>query len=285
MRLFSFFSRSSADRIAFLRSEIDKKGPGLEIGPSYRPIAPKAEGYVVDIIDHLDTNGLREKYRDHTYVDETRIEEVDFVWQGESYAELTGKPGHYRWIVASHVIEHCPDLIGFLQQCASLLASKGRLVLAVPDKRFCFDAYRPVSGLARVIDQHLSRAGQHTAGEVAEEYLYCVNLDGKIAWDPDTKGETHVFHPPEKGRAGMQEVISTGQAPDVHSWCFTPSSFHLMIQDLNYLGFIPFYVERIQPAPQGEFFCTLTTDSKAGILLNRLDLQRAIHTELRAIRW
>ena len=36
---------------------------------------------------------LVEKYTGHPGVDTDKIEEVDFVWQGESYAELTREAG------------------------------------------------------------------------------------------------------------------------------------------------------------------------------------------------
>ena len=51
-------------------------GIGLEIGPSHSPILPKAEGYNVETLDHLDRNGLKEKYALHD-VDVEKIEEVN----------------------------------------------------------------------------------------------------------------------------------------------------------------------------------------------------------------
>jgi len=91
-----------------LLASINKEGRGLEVGPSHRPAAPRREGYQVEIIDHLDREGLLAKYRDHN-LDLDAIEEVDYIWSGQSYAELTGKTDHYDWIIASHVIEHTPD--------------------------------------------------------------------------------------------------------------------------------------------------------------------------------
>ncbi len=61
------------------------------------------------------------------------IEEVDFVWLGELLHELVGCQQSYDWIIASHVIEHSPDLIIFLVECESLLKPDG--VLAVTFKR------------------------------------------------------------------------------------------------------------------------------------------------------
>lgn len=40
-------------------------------------------------MDHLSREGLVEKYKDHS-VQLDNIEEVDFVWSGQSFKDLTG---------------------------------------------------------------------------------------------------------------------------------------------------------------------------------------------------
>ena len=64
---------------------INKKGRGIEIGPSYNPIAPKKDGYKVHVIDHMDREQLIEKYKNED-VKLDNIEHVDFVWKGETYS-------------------------------------------------------------------------------------------------------------------------------------------------------------------------------------------------------
>src|SRR5881394_600502 len=101
------------DRKEKVLSKIKKSGRGLEIGASFSPFAPKKEGYQTHVIDHLPAEGLIEKYGVHNMPVEN-VEPVDFVWNGESYAELTGNKNYYDWIIATHLIEHTPDLIGFI---------------------------------------------------------------------------------------------------------------------------------------------------------------------------
>ena len=79
-------------------------------------------------------------------------EEVDFLWDGRPYVELIGRRHAYDWIIGSHVLEHTTDLLGFLNDCDSLLKKGGVLSLVVPDKRYCFDRFRPLTDVGRVID-------------------------------------------------------------------------------------------------------------------------------------
>ena len=137
--------RASVHRLRIVRRFIDKNGRGLEIGPSFNPIAPKRKGYKVEIIDHLSRADLIAEYAD-AQISLYAIEEVDFIWKGEPYTELTGKRHFYDWVIASHVVEHMPDLIGFLNDCDHVLTVDGVLVLVIPDKN-CFDHFRPLPAL------------------------------------------------------------------------------------------------------------------------------------------
>jgi hypothetical protein len=151
-------------------ASIDRKGLGIEIGPNHDPIAPKREGFRVHIIDHASREELVAKYSAHR-IPHDRIEEVDFVWRGGSYVELTGRPGQYDWIIGSHLVEHMPDLIGFLAECDALLKDGGVLALVIPDKRYIFDRFRPITGLARVIDAHLQKASAPSPGAWGEHHI------------------------------------------------------------------------------------------------------------------
>ena len=255
-----------------------KDGYGVEIGPSHNPIAPKRDGYKTHIIDHLNREGLQKKYKEHG-VDIESIEEVDFVWNNESYSELTGKCKHYDWIIASHVIEHVPDLIGFLNDCDSILKDDGVLSLAIPDKRFCFDHYRPLTTVARVIDNHLAESKIHSAGMVVEYFLNVVSKSGQIAWSPHFPGEYQTVHSLEDALRGMHSVINHSAYLDIHTWCFTPSSFRLMIRDLLELKLIPFKEICFYPTSGHEFFVTLGKGG-ASPEETRIELLERIESEL-----
>jgi len=258
---------------------INKNGHGIEIGPSHNPIAPKRDGYKVHIIDHMNREQLITKYRDH-HVILKNIEEVDFVWRDENYSELTGKSKYYDWIIASHVIEHTPDLIGFLNDCDAILKDEGVISLVIPDKRYCFDHYRPITGISKIIDNHFQKNKIHTPGTVAEYFLNVVSKDGSIAWNSSITGEYNLVHSLDDALQGMNSVLNEKAYIDVHAWCFVPHSFRLIIHDLFCLGLIPFQEVDFFPTEGCEFYITLGRNGR-GINQSRLEMLNIIESEIK----
>ncbi|VAX10735.1 SAM-dependent methyltransferase [hydrothermal vent metagenome] len=262
---------------------LNKEGIGIEIGASHRPVAPKKDGYHVHIIDHLDKDGLIEKYKAENISSSVNsidnIEEVDFVWTGQGYTELTGKTNHYDWVIAAHVIEHSPDLIAFLNNCGEILKEGGILSLAIPDKRYCFDRFRPISSLSKVIDAHLYKLMRHSLGTVVEYRLNSVTKDGVIGWSKYHGGEYKMRHAMDDFTLAIEENKISCAYTDYHAWCFTPSVFRLLIHDLNMLGYISFSEVSYYPTSGCEFYVSLRKSHKKSCV-DRLKMLGAIEHEL-----
>lgn len=212
-------------------------GLGLEIAPSFNPILPKSQGYRVETLDHLDKAGLIEKYTGHN-VDLEKIEEPNYIWRGGSYVDAIGKKEYYDFIIASHIIEHTVDIIGFLNDCMKLLRSGGVLSLAIPDKRACFDYFRPISTIADAIDSH--GGGTHSRGTVAEYILNGSNVDGKISWDLTTNTKNIKLTHNTSAVINLMRFAADNpnEYIDTHRWVFTRYSFELLLMDLMSLGFL-----------------------------------------------
>ena len=236
--------------------QLDKEGLGLEIGPSHNPVAPKKKGFNVHILDHLDTNALRNKYRTHGVKIEN-IEDVDFVWNGEPLSELIGQKSHYDWIIASHVIEHIPDLVSFLQQCAALLKPDGKLSLIIPDKRYCFDCLNPPSSTGEFLDAFDAKRTRPSAGKVFDHISNACKRGGGIAWTAETTGELEFVHTFEQAQGLWQQARSGKDYLDVHCWRFTPESFHLILSDLNILKLTDLGIVKEFKTSGCEFYVTL----------------------------
>jgi len=112
------------DRTKILALIDFEKWRGLEIGPLMRPIITKDMGRV-EYIDRATTEELRRWYSNNDQVDPASLVEVDHVWGSQTLFDCVGRERVYDYVVASHVIEHVPDLLGWLQEIASVLADGG----------------------------------------------------------------------------------------------------------------------------------------------------------------
>jgi hypothetical protein len=218
-----------------LHSMFATTGKGLEIGPSHNPLMPKAAGFDVEILDYLDAEGLRRKYA-AAGVDLSAVEEVDYIADGRPLTEVIGERQRYDWIVASHVIEHVPDLVAFLIDCEALLKPGGSLVLAVPDKRCCFDILRPVSTVGQVLQAHVDGRKRPWPGVIFDDIAYARKRGGRIGWSLGDAEPLDEVRTPDSARQVFEQACGGESYVDVHCWVFVPSSFRLIINTLAAFG-------------------------------------------------
>ncbi len=231
--------RRSCSRFKRITNKCNLNGRGLEIGPSISPIVPKKKGYNVEILDHLDRDGLIEKYKNHPNVGALidNIEEVDYVWSGEDYRELIGKEDYYNYIIASHVIEHTTDFIGFFIQCAGLLKENGVLSLVIPNKRYSFDFFRENTSISEVIEKQTRECAVHGVSKRIDYFTNVVRLDDMISWNQDfLKNHNNFSYIYSKN--DIFNLSKSKEFIDIHEWVFTPGSFRILINDLWELGYI-----------------------------------------------
>lgn len=73
---------------------------------------------------------LVEKYRNDPSVDAAKIEDVDFIWTGGPLADAVPVEHHgtFDVFVASHVLEHVPDLVGTLRSAELLCRPEAKMI-------------------------------------------------------------------------------------------------------------------------------------------------------------
>ncbi len=197
---------------------------GIEIGPLSRPIVTRDDGHII-YVDHTDTASLRSKYASVTSVDVARIAEVDAVWGEQTLRQALGSDISAHYVVASHVIEHVPDLLGWLREVYSVLGPQGEVRLAIPDRRFTFDYLRRESTLADALDAHLLGARSPLPRAILDHHLNFREIDNVEAW----KATPQLCQQPTVGAfqnamMAAREAIA-GAYCDTHCWVFTPHSF------------------------------------------------------------
>jgi SAM-dependent methyltransferase len=78
--------------------------------------------------------------------------EVDIIDDGERLTRVADASQDF--VIANHFLEHCQDPLGAVESMLRVLRPGGVLYLAVPDRRFTFDAERPVTTLEHVLEDH-----------------------------------------------------------------------------------------------------------------------------------
>jgi len=246
-----------SQRAATLLAGIDRSARLLEVGASYSPVAPRADGWNAAIVDHASREVLVGKYGGEPDIWVERIEEVDFVWTEGTLADAipASEHGSFDVLIASHVIEHTPDLVTFFSAAQRVLQPEGVIVLAVPDKRFCFDYFRPITLTADVLEAHDARRTRHTRRTGYAHWAYTVLNNGEGAWGQHRLGSltfANQFSVAMAKLDGLSEAAG-GAYVDLHNWTFTPNSFQLILLELARLGLCDWQIDWINPTEGCEF--------------------------------
>lgn len=279
------------DRPALLLHGIDRDSKLLELGPSISPMAPRSAGWNVTVVDHATQEELVAKYRNDVHANVANIEKVDFVWRNGPLHGAVPEHlhGSFDVLIASHVIEHIPDPIGFLDSAARLLhPTRGVLALAVPDKRWCFDYFKQPSTTGQMLDAHRVGAQRHSAATRFDASAYVTFAGDRTSWGREDLSDLYLPDTLDHAFAEFQAWSPDPGTPyvDCHAWHFTPSSFELLILELGAVGVADWHVSWLSPRPSVEFMVRLQRGRREFITPaerdhRRLELMKQILLEVR----
>jgi SAM-dependent methyltransferase len=251
-------------RSLFLKHIDGARHAGVEIGALNRPTLTRND---VDVryIDHLDTPGLREKYRNDPAIDTSRIVDVAYVWQGGPLAEIVGAGTRFDFFAASHVIEHVPNPIRWLNEIHGVLKPGGRVLLVVPDKRFTFDIRRRCTAVSELVDAFFADRSRPAFGQIYDQFAEAAQVNVAAAWrgvDMTATAPAVDGHGPLLALDMCRRAQTGGAYVDVHCSVFTPYSFIALLRQLATLGpefLLPFkLIDFVATPPDDtEFFVAL----------------------------
>ncbi|MBC2933356.1 methyltransferase domain-containing protein [Nocardioides sp. zg-1228] len=248
-------------RRSLLLADVDLgAGRSLEVGPLAAAIITRdmADVRYVDVVDR---DGLVAHYGVDSSVDVDLIPDIDFWLTREdgsvgTLAEAVAPAAPFQHVLASHVIEHVPDMIGWLHDVADVLVEGGDLLLAVPDLRFCFDARRSPATVGQIVQAHLDGDRIPSYRAVYDHARTAVHFPAHEAWTgrwPEQR-----LNPMSAVRPAIERQ-QRGDYVDCHVWPMTPVRFTDIVIDLLELGLVDFAVERVTATLPGhlEFYVTL----------------------------
>ncbi len=224
---------------------------------------PRA-GSQVMYIDHLDREALCRKYEKHEDVSITDIPEIDFVvGPDQTFRQVIGDR-RMAYAIASHVIEHVPDFIGWLADIHEVLEDRGVLALAVPDMRRCFDAIRTPTTIAECLDAYFQKCRRPSPSRVYDALSREVSWKGAISWHSDPPADDLVrSRTPREAYEIARKTAESEQYFDVHCWTFTPETFRALCTELSETGLLSLCLLECTQTLGHEFFVRLQRDDHA----------------------
>lgn len=269
-------------RHKFLLEGIDyRTARGVEFGALNYPTVPKEFG-TLTIVDYTTTAGLRAQ---HAHLPEraSGIAEVDYVWSGSgSLAEVIGERELFDFAIASHVIEHVPNTLGWFRGIAEVLKAGAVFNLAIPDKRFTFDIERKLSTAGELIEADLLGFTRPSIRQMIDHCIGARDIGPGAIWEQGGAASLQ----PLSGEGALDLAMSQANTMlngpayfDSHCWVYTPQSFLSLLETaikIDRFGLIP---ERLGLPEPGDFEF-LVTLRKPSTPLDQHELRDA---QLRAL--
>ncbi|MEI7859783.1 MAG: methyltransferase domain-containing protein [Acidimicrobiales bacterium] len=224
-------------------------GAGLEIGPLDSPLARKSSCNV-RYVDVVDTQGLRDHYLGDPNVGQEDIVDVDYSLHDSdgiihSLAEVVAPGAPFDWVLASHVVEHVPDLIGWLADIAQVVTDDGRLLLAIPDRRYTFDVRRPQTSVGQILQAHTDRDMVPSERAVYDYFRSVVTVSAVDLWADVPVADLPRCYTFDQALDFRRRGLDTAEYLDSHVWMFTPRDFVEQITDLGRLDLCDFVVDKV----------------------------------------
>jgi SAM-dependent methyltransferase len=151
------------------------RGAGIEIGALHNPLKVPRMAHV-SYVDRMTVDELRHQYPE---LQREKLVNVDIVDNGEQLATILDSSQDF--VIANHFIEHCENPLLALDNMLRVLKPLGVLYLAVPDKRFTFDADRPATTLEHLYTDYSLGAEKSRAVHYAEWVRYVSKETDSVA--------------------------------------------------------------------------------------------------------
>ncbi|MDX1821388.1 MAG: methyltransferase domain-containing protein [Paracoccaceae bacterium] len=252
---------TSAQELRRLRiiTGIDRATSGIEYGPLHRVVMTREMCPGVRYVDYKPREQLMAHYAHDPAVDVSLIPEIDIVTGGRQITEFVPEES-IDFAIASHVMEHVPDVIGWLEANLRLLRPGGRIALAFPDRRFCFDLAKQPTSFHEVVAAYLEKRTQPNFTQICDHVINCRKVTPGEVWNGTlTPQNAPPVHATAAAVGLLRTLVHKTDYHDVHCWKFSDTEFMEMLGKIKQHFGLPFEVMSFYPTQRNttEFFASL----------------------------
>jgi hypothetical protein len=129
------------------------------------------------------------------------------------------------------------------------------------------------------LQAHFEKRNRHLPGTAFDHVAYFATLNGVGGWVKGTDGRISLEHSLSFAKSVFDRSSKSDDYFDFHAWVFTPSSFRMILRDLNEIGVLCPSEIMFQAMPGHEFIVILGR-SGGGCPHDRLSLLEFTRQEL-----
>lgn len=181
---------------------------------------------------------------------------VDYVVDKDFDRQISEK---FDLIVANHVVEHVPDVIGWLNRLNTLLRPGGHVFLAVPDKNYTFDIIRDPTLTRELLNNYISKRETPSAADILDATAQRRDIrNGSDVWSGKAHHAMKVAPTVDVVQTlqSIERRFAAGEYIDCHCNVFTEASFLNVFRELAQYDFCNLCLLQTRPVqrPYNEFY-------------------------------
>lgn len=219
-------SEAELARCEFVTAKLPLEKRGIEIAPYFNPIVDRTQ-YDVLYVDCIDNDEIQRKAAENPGAVNRIVPEIDTVWvPGVPLRKCIGHEPLF-YAVASHVMEHVPNPLGWINDILAVLEPGGLIALILPNRERSMDYYRQPTSFAQLIGWAIEKPAHPTPTQVMDflsvsfEDNPTVNFDEPLP--PFSQAKRHYS---DTDAIGFAEFVQReNHYLDVHCSVWTPASF------------------------------------------------------------
>lgn len=232
-------SDALVQRARFVQSHLAMEGRGLEIAPYFNPIVDKA-AHDVFYVDCIDNRTIQRKALENPKGRERMPQRIDAVWVPGRRLSRCVRGRKFAYAVASHVMEHVPDPLGWLWQVFECLEVGGRIALMLPIRNRTMDYYRNDTTFGQIVGWSVEKPVRPTPTQVmdflSQSFFHQGELVEEGCMPPYELAPRH--YTDDDALRYARFVWKKKHYLDVHCSTWTPESFVEIFTRLRQVGLL-----------------------------------------------